>query len=172
VAARGCPDDHFRADEQNGKRVNREILRAMAADAAAILDLQKLAYQSEAWLYDDWTLPPLIQTLESMRDDIARCIVLKAVQDGRLAGSVRAYSSEGLCHIGRLIVQPDFQGQGIGTQLMRHIEGEFPQTHKFELFTGSRSAGNIRLYERLGYSRAREKVLSPAITLVFMEKTR
>ena len=150
----------------------REILRATAADAAAILDLQKLAYQSEAWRYGDWTLPPLVQTLESMRDDIARCIVLKALQDGVLVGSVRASASEGLCLVGRLIVQPEFQGQGIGTQLMRHIEGEFPQTRKFELFTGSRSARNILLYERLGYSRAREKVVSPAITLVFMEKNR
>ena len=152
--------------------MSREIQRATTADAAAILDLQKLAYQSEAWLYDDWTLPPLLQTLESMRDDIARCIVLKSLEGGRLAGSVRAYASEGLCHVGRLIVQPELQGQGIGTELMRHIEAEFPQTRRFELFTGSRSAGNIRFYERLGYSRAREKVLSPAITLVFMEKNR
>jgi len=152
--------------------LSREIQRATAADAAEILDLQKLAYQSEAWLYDDWTLPPLLQTLESMRDDIARCIVLKALEGGRLAGSVRAYASEGLCHVGRLVVQTELQGQGIGTELMRYIEGEFPHTRRFELFTGSRSAGNIRFYERLGYSRAREKVLSPAITLVFMEKNR
>ena len=148
------------------------IVHAGAEDAPAILDLQKLAYQTEALLYHDWSLPPLTQTIESLRDEFARATVLKALLDGKIAGSVRAHASEGVCHVGRLIVQPELQGRGIGTQLMRQIEREFPRTHKFELFTGSRSAGNIRLYERLGYGRVREKVLSPAVTLVFMEKVR
>jgi len=152
--------------------VDCEVLRARAEDAAAILDLQKLTYQSEARLYDDWTLPPLTQTLESLRDEISLSVVLKAMLGARLAGSVRASEGEGICRIGRLIVRPELQGRGIGTQLMRQIEREFPQTHKFELFTGARSAGNIRLYDRLGYIRVREKVLSPAVTLVFMEKLR
>jgi ribosomal protein S18 acetylase RimI-like enzyme len=69
-------------------------------------------------------------------------------------------------------VHPDFQGQGLGTRLMRAIERESGDSRKLELFTGHRSAGNIRLYERLGYVRSREQVLSPAVTLVFMEKNR
>ena len=85
-------------------------------------------------------------------------------------GSVRASEADGVCRVGRLIVQPDLQGRGVGTTLMRHIEAEFPGAATFELFTGSRSAGNLRLYERLGYARSREKILSPSITLVFLEK--
>ena len=38
----------------------------------AILELQKLAYQSEARLYEDWTLPPLTQTLGSSASTNAR----------------------------------------------------------------------------------------------------
>jgi ribosomal protein S18 acetylase RimI-like enzyme len=87
-------------------------------------------------------------------------------------GSVRACETEGLCQIGRLIVHPQLQGRGVGTLLMRRIESEFPQARAFELFTGNRSEGNLRLYERLGYRRSREKVLSPAVTLVFLEKLR
>ena len=71
----------------------------------------------------------------------------------------------------RLIVHPESQGRGLGTRLMEHIEREFGHSRKFELFTGSRSAGNIRLYERLGYKRTREEMVSPAITLDFMEKS-
>ena len=48
------------------------ILRADLADAAAILELQKRAYQQEAALYDDWTIPPLTQT-----PDQGRCISSK-----------------------------------------------------------------------------------------------
>jgi len=148
------------------------ILRASADDADAILQLQKLAYRSEARLYDDWTLPPLTQTLQSLRDEFAASVVLKAMAEDQLVGSVRARETQGLCQIARLIVAPALQGRGVGTLLMRHIESEFPQARGFELFTGSRSEGNLRLYERLGFRRCREQVLSPAVTLVFLEKLR
>lgn len=148
------------------------IERARHDDAAEILALQKLAYESEARLYDDWTLPPLTQTLSSLADEIASSVCLKAMDGDRLVGSVRGREAEGLSQIGRLIVDPQFQGRGLGTMLMRRIESQFPQARAFELFTGSRSEGNLRLYERLGYRRSREKVISPAVTLVFLEKPR
>ena len=148
------------------------VERASPEDAPAILELQKLAYQSEARLYDDWTLPPLTQTLEDLREEFAASVILKATEAGRLVGSVRAREANGVCQVGRLIVHPELQGHGVGTMLMRHIEAEFPRARVFELFTGSRSEGNLRLYERLGYSRNREKVLSPTVTLVFLEKRR
>lgn len=149
---------------------------AVPDDAPAILALQKLAYESEARLYGDWNIPPLTQTLDSLRGEFAASRVLKCVEAGtgkdRLVGSVRAREFDGTCQIGRLIVAPELQGQGLGTRLLREIEARFPSVARFELFTGSRSEANIRLYERLGYSRCRKQVLSPALTLVFMEKTR
>jgi GNAT superfamily N-acetyltransferase len=148
------------------------IARAEPDDAAAILELQKLAYQSEARLYDDWTLPPLTQTLDSMRGELAASCVLKALEGDTLVGSVRAREAQGTCHVGRLVVLPPSQGRGLGTRLMRSIENEFPHVERFELFTGSRSEANIRLYERLGYQRSREQRLSPAVTLVYLEKRR
>ena len=142
-------------------------------DAPEILALQKLVYESEARLYDDWTLPPLTQTIDSLRAEFAVSVVLKAVgTDARIAGSVRARASGNTCHVGRLIVSPDQQGRGIGTRLMSEIEARFPAIPRFELFTGSLSAANIRLYQRLGYRHCREQALPTGVTLVFMEKTR
>jgi len=148
------------------------IERASLDDAPAILELQKLAYQSEARLYDDWKLPPLTQTLVALREEFAASVTLKATEVGRLVGSVRAREANGVCQVGRLIVHPEQQGHGVGTMLLRHIEAEFPGASSFELFTGSRSEGNLRLYERLGYLRNREQVLSQSVTLVFLEKRR
>jgi ribosomal protein S18 acetylase RimI-like enzyme len=150
---------------------NVRIASANDADAAAILGLQKLAYESEARLYQDWKLPPLTQTLDSLRAEIAEITVLKAEVDGRLVGSVRARNGDP-CQVGRLIVHPELQGRGVGTRLMHEIEAAFPTATAFELFTGSRSAGNLRLYQRLGYRRVRDQVLSPAVTLVFLGKRR
>ncbi|HKE92737.1 MAG TPA: GNAT family N-acetyltransferase, partial [Povalibacter sp.] len=124
------------------------IEMAEVADAAAILVLQKLAYQSEAHLYDDWSIPPLTQSLDSLQAEFAVATVLKAVADATIVGSVRAQQTADTCSIGRLIVHPQLQRRGIGSRLMEQIEARFAGAARYELFTGSRSDGNIRLYQR------------------------
>jgi hypothetical protein len=82
------------------------ITQATAADAEETLALQKLAYQSEAAIYQDYTIPPLTQTLAEIQAEFRRHHFLKAVTAGRIQGSVRAHMEQGTCHIGRLIVHP------------------------------------------------------------------
>ena len=149
-----------------------EILSATIDDAPAILELQKLAYQTEAVLYNDWSLPPLTQTLAELRAEFAETKILKACRGKLIVGSVRAIQREGICSIGRLMVHPQYQRQGLGSRLMQAIESLFPEAAKFELFTGSKSEGNIRLYERLGYRSSRNERLSVNLSLVFFEKRR
>ena len=82
-------------------------------DAEAILDLQKLTYQSEAELYGDFAIPPLL--LEEMRKDLRTQTVVKASgDDGGSVASARADEANGTASIGRVIVPPRLQGQGIG----------------------------------------------------------
>ena len=146
------------------------ISAARPEDAQAVLALQKLAYQSEARLYDDWSLPALTQTLESLREEFAASAVLKAAIDQRIVGSVRAKVTAGTCGIGRLVVDPAFQGRGIGSKLLLAIEARFQGVARFELFTGSKSAANIRLYQRHGYVITRTQPLSAAVAITFLEK--
>lgn len=146
------------------------IERATPADAAAILDLQYRAYQGEAERYHDWQLPPLTQTYAQLLAEIEQQICLKAVLDNRLVGSVRAYLAGDTGYIGRLIVEPAQQRQGIGTRLMEAIEQTLPDATRFELFTGSRSEHSLALYHRLGYRIVRSAYVHPHLTLVYLEK--
>ena len=148
------------------------IQPAEPGDATEILQLQKLAYRSEAAIYDDLTIAPLTQTLDEMRADLARQTCLKATLDGRIAGSVRAHVKNGTCYVGRLIVHPDYQNRGIGTRLMDEIERVFRSAARFELFTGHRSERNLNLYRKLGYRPFRQERISEALSLVYLEKVR
>ena len=149
---------------------DRIIAPTTVGDAKEILALQKLAYQSEAQIYQDYAIPPLTQTLEEIEADLKRQLFLKASVSGQIVGSVRAYAQQGTCFIGRLIVHPDYQNRGIGSKLMREIEKRFPQVKRYELFTGQRSERNLHLYQKLGYKIVRDERVSEKLTLVLLEK--
>lgn len=151
---------------------NVVIGRAVGTDAQAIHELQRLAYRSEAELCGDWSIPPLIEPLESTAKALAEQHVLKAVLGGRIVGSVRGRQVGEDCFVGRLIVHPELQGRGIGSRLMAALEEAMPTARRFELFTGERSERNIRLYETLGYTELRRAPLSDKVVLVYMEKKR
>ncbi len=146
------------------------IEKAIIDDAEEVLSLQKLAYRSEAEIYDDFTIPPLTQTLEEIKKDFENQIFLKALIDGKMIGSVRAFIKEGVCYVGRLIVHPDFQNRGMGTQLMNRIEEIFKEAKRFEIFTGHKSERNLYLYQKLGYQPFKSVKANENLTIVFLEK--
>ena len=146
------------------------VEQATVKDAPEILDLQRRAYLSEAAIYDEYGIPPLTQTLDEMLASFETQFFLKVRSKDRIIGSVRAYVEAGTCFIGRLIVCPDAQNQGIGTRLMKEIEAVFGQARRFELFTGHRSERNLHLYQKLGYRPFRRERVTPSLTLVYLEK--
>lgn len=156
-------------DKLNQDRQNIAIAPATESDLEVILTLQKLAYRSEAERYNDFDLPPLHQTLAEIQADFARMTFFKATAGERIVGSVRGYVKDGTCYIGRLIVHPDVQGQGIGTLLMQTLEQHFSTARRLELFTGHKSEPALHLYHKLGYREFKRQDM-PTHTIVFLEK--
>ena len=95
----------------------------------------------------------MTQTLAELAEELADSTVtaLGIHDDGRLIGAVRVHRSENAAELGRLIVAPDRQGQGIGTRLLLHAETVYPEASEIRLFTGEHSIANLRLYARHGY---------------------
>ncbi len=139
-------------------------------DAAQILLLQKEAFQSEAKAYNDFEIPPLTETIEELKQLFKNHIFLKATVDGKIVGSVRASLNNGTCHIGRLVVDPKFQNQGIGKKLLSEVERKCASCKRFELFTGIKSAKNIHLYEKEGYRAFKTEAVSGKLSLICFEK--
>lgn len=147
------------------------IEHAIPDDAEEILALIKRAFTPVAEQYGDPSLPPLAETIEAHRAVYERAVVLKATDDGHIVGSVQGIpQDDGSCYIARLVVDPEFQGRGIGRALAIELESHFPDASRFSLFTGHLSGETLGLYASLGYEETRREVASDRLTLVWMEK--
>ena len=146
------------------------ITKADQGDLESILNLQYLAYQSEADLFGSRDIPPLRQTLEELTDEYANGSILKMTDDtGEIIGSVRAHEDNGTVYIGKLMVHPDHQKKGHGSRLLSAIEKYCPGK-RYELFTSTRSTDNIRLYKRMGYREFKQEHITEELVFVYMQK--
>ncbi|WP_433255856.1 GNAT family N-acetyltransferase [Streptosporangium sp. CA-135522] len=145
------------------------IERAEPEDAGEILTVQRAAYVSEAQLYGDPFIPPLVESSEQVRKAVETGTVLVARRGKRIVGAIRGQLSGTTCRVGRLVVAPDAQGRGVGGTLLAALHEEVPAV-AFDLFTGHLSEGNLRLYRRHGYRETRRERMSDHLTLVHMRR--
>jgi GNAT superfamily N-acetyltransferase len=148
-----------------------EIVPAHLDDAPAILAMQKIAFEPEARACDVWEIPPLMETVDVVREHIRTATVLKAMDGDRMVGSIRGLVTGATCLIRVLIVAPQARGRGVGALLLEAIEAAHPQVERFELTTNMIMAGNVRFYLRHGYDMVDQVQHGPTIRLAFMRKT-
>ncbi|MFF5758270.1 GNAT family N-acetyltransferase [Streptomyces longwoodensis] len=147
---------------------------ATEQDAEQIFKLQYLCFQSEAALYGNYRIDPLVQSLDSVREELAADCVYVARLGDEVVGSVRGRVTEdGSAAIGKLCVHPRLQGHGIGARLLRAaeaaLEGERGAT-RFRLHAGHRSEGNLRLYRRVGYETVGTAQGTDGVPMIVLEK--
>ncbi|MGW3684417.1 GNAT family N-acetyltransferase, partial [Streptomyces prasinus] len=133
------------------------ISAATEQDAEQIFRLQYLCFQSEAALYGNYRIAPLVQTLDSVREELAADLVFVARLGDEIVGSVHGRSTEdAAAAIGKLCVHPRLQGHGIGARLLRAAESALADergARMFRLHAGHRSESNLQLYSKVGYQR-------------------
>lgn len=139
------------------------------SDAGEVLTLQRAAFVSEAQIYGSADMPPLTQTLPEVEAELRSSKGLTARQNGRLVGVIRFVEADGVLLIGRIAIAPDTQGEGIGRTLLDAAERS-STAHEAELFTGSLSEANIRLYKACGYEEAERVPQGDGTEQVFLRK--
>ncbi|MCG7321194.1 tRNA (guanosine(37)-N1)-methyltransferase TrmD [Arsenicicoccus bolidensis] len=142
------------------------IRLATPADVPELWTLTRACWVDEGRVNEAPDIPPLVETLAQARSGIDgwRTWVVRDGGrganrgDGRLVASVRGRLVDGnTWEVGRLMVAPDLVGQGMGRQLLAHVERQAPpEATRAWLLTGARSERNQRLYRKAGYRPVRE----------------
>ncbi|RUV29894.1 MULTISPECIES: GNAT family N-acetyltransferase [unclassified Mesorhizobium] len=92
-------------------------------------------------------------TVENLRDKARQETGFAALKDGRIVGCVFVLERANDLYVGKLAVEPGFQGQGIGRQLMQAVEDLARDRGKpaIELQTRIELTGNHAALARLGF---------------------
>lgn len=146
------------------------IARATKDDLMNILNLQKKAFESVAIRENNFNIQPMNQTYENIVEEFGKRLFLKYTVDGVIVGSVRGHIDDNnVCHVGKLIVHPDYQNQGIGKALVKELEKNLNECDRYEIFTGENDQKVVGLYKRLGYIETFVKVVDN-VSIVFLSK--
>ena len=146
------------------------IEKAKIDDLKEILDLQHLAYITEAKRFNNMNIQPLTETLNELIEEFNKGIVLKLTIDNKIVGSIRAYEKNDTVYIGKLMVHPEYRNKGYGSMLLKEIE-ECYKNKRYELFTSTRSIENIRMYERVGYKPFKTEKIDNDLEFIYLEKS-
>ena len=135
--------------------MNKELIirEAESADLEAILEIQMRAFIVYTDLIAAEQIPPLNESIAEVQEDLQRKTILVACRGEKIVASVRYQINLGVCVFERLSVDPIYQKQGIGQELVFKVESlASTQAHKIYLETGLLAADLIRFYSSLGYS--------------------
>ena len=139
-------------------------------DAGEVMTLQRAAFVQEALIYGTPEMPPLTQTLDEVESELQENLGCVALDGARMVGVVRARLDGRLLLVGRIAM--DRAGEGLGTTLLAAVErrGAEAGATEAELFTGSLSEANLRLYEREGYVETERVQGDDGVEQVFLRK--
>jgi len=147
-----------------------KIEKAFLTDANGILKVQKLAFQLEAEIHWNFSIPPLIQTIESIQKEFSHFQFYKAIIGENIIASVKVQIiKNNILWIARLIVHPEYQNLGIGKKLMQFVEDKYNNVTAFELFTAEKSQRNNRFYINMGYV-ITDKITEPGHSDIILVK--
>ena len=136
--------------------------------AKKVVDLQKGSYTIEANIIGYYEIPPLKDTIASIRQCNEQFFGYYC--DNILVGMI-SYHIEGNCiDICRVAVDPDYFRQGIARSLLLFVEETNKNIKKLLVSTGLKNSPAISLYTRYGFKQI-ELIESPeGIDLAVFEK--
>lgn len=149
--------------------------RAKEEDAKIIYEMQKESFRELLEKYEDYgTSPasePLSKTVERLATESTYYYFIKA--DGEAVGAIRVVDNKDESipkRISPLFVLPQYRRRGIAKAAITEVEKIHGQSD-WTLETILEEEGNCRLYEKMGYTKSKErKPVNDKMTLVVYRK--
>lgn len=136
-------------------------------NAEKLLEIQMPAYKVEAEIIGYHDIPPLKDTVNTLKQCGETFFGYYINEELCAAISVKVIDNEVDIH--RLIVHPDHFRKGIAQNLLTFIEGQF-DTKTLLVATGSKNKPAITLYKKNGFHMTKEVQVNEHLSLTYFEK--
>lgn len=149
-----------------------ELIRAGAADAQELWEMQAEAFSELLEKYEDYETNPAAEKLERVLARLTDGSFYYFIcVDGEKVGAIRIVVREdGIKRISPVFISRSFRRKGYAMQAIKLAESLHGE-QGWALETILQEDGNCRLYERLGYKRTgRVERINDKMDLVFYEK--
>ncbi|SCC07530.1 Uncharacterized protein YjbI, contains pentapeptide repeats [[Bacillus] enclensis] len=140
------------------------IEKASLEDAELLTGIMKKTFDREAarWLGNEKTLdyniqPPGYDSVRKNKYMISELDAFIISAGGKPAGGIYVtISGKSYGRIDRIFIQPEHQGEGIGSKAIKMIEERYPNVRIWHLETSAKQISNHYFYEKMGYSKTFE----------------
>lgn len=133
-----------------------------------IIELQKASYVIEAELIGFYDIPPLKDTIDSLR--VCDETFYGYSINGLLAGIISYKIIKNVLDIHRLAIHPDFFRMGIAGKLIDYIEKLECGISKAIVSTGNENLPAVNFYLKNGYKKKNDIEISKGINIMKFEK--
>jgi len=136
--------------------------------AKKVVELQKTSYKIEAALIGFYEIPPLMDTIESLKEcgEIFYGYFIEDI----LAGIISYKLIDDTLDIHRVAVKPQFFRMGIAGKLVNFVEELEGSKNKIVVCTGRENTPAVSFYLKNGYKRTKDIEISKGIYLTQFEK--
>ena len=117
--------------------------RASEIDIATLL-------RTEKKLAGMKTYSPILD-VDGWKEELKKCVVYLIKKDGVVVGNTSYERQNGAVYLSGLAIEPEFQHQGIGREVLQRILEEVKDTSRIWLVTHPDNAASLRLYQSLGF---------------------
>lgn len=133
-----------------------ELIKLEKKDLDEFTDIAINSFTDDKNTYGDY--PPLIDINQRKLRFIDKGYTYKIVNNNKIIGGTVIFDNKNCIYtLGAIFIDPTFQNQGIGQQVISMIEDKFPDAKKWNLDTPYLSFRNHHFYEKMGYIKVGEE---------------
>jgi ribosomal protein S18 acetylase RimI-like enzyme len=133
-----------------------------------LLDLQKASYLIEAKLINFYEIPPLLETIDELRE--CEESFIGYFVGGELTGAISFTIGDDALTICRMVVHPDHFRKGIAQRLLTEVENSNRGLTIFKVSTGKENPPAKNLYLKNGFKLINDLEVVPGLYISNFEK--
>lgn len=150
------------------KTVIRKIDLSNSILVTELLNIQTASYKAEAEIIDFYEIPPLMDTVETLRQ--CHETFYGYYLNNELCGAISFKLETDVIDIHRLMVTPKHFRKGIAKTLLNYIENLELKAHKIIVSTASMNTPAVNFYEQHGFTKKKEFHAAEGLSLSLFEK--